>query len=433
MKKVYFVVLTATTLLLSSCVTSMKTATTMDIHPSVRNVTVADLDVAPERITYRMVPSKAIQRGGIENVKQAAENEALQKNGNADILVEPQFVYAIKNGRVKSIEVTGRPAYYTNFRSLPDTVWSNPYFNGLSPVAGSGKGLNLGNALGGLFGGKSSAEKEQSVKKVRNPYRSTGFHAYFDLYVGPTTNTGKAMFVDKHPGSRWYNGTGGYALTLGGQLDEQLFVGLGASALFAGSADDFYLDETEGALNRFFEKRWIKYSYTHIEGQDWREPEPVSDGTFIFDYDDTSEMIFVPIYANARYYFSPKKVSSFVDLKLGLSKEVSKKSIDGGIFFSPSVGIGLRRLHVTLSYVLQGATYSTRFKNEIDDFFGALNSCDSEQWEHRGYVSYYDGFSHKTVSGDKNTESEFLDALRYFRDNPSWFSHSLTLSVGLRF
>ena len=79
-------------ILLSSCDTLTKTAGTADIASAQYNATAADLKVA-DRISYTMEPSKAIQRGGMSNIKQAAENEALKKNGgNADILLEPQFV-----------------------------------------------------------------------------------------------------------------------------------------------------------------------------------------------------------------------------------------------------------------------------------------------------------------------------------------------------
>jgi hypothetical protein len=60
----------------------------------------------------------------------------LEKNGNADLLVEPQFVYSIKRTlfgkEVTSVTVTGRPAKYKNFRSLPDKVWTDEVFRGNS-------------------------------------------------------------------------------------------------------------------------------------------------------------------------------------------------------------------------------------------------------------------------------------------------------------
>lgn len=427
MKKVYFVVLTATTLLLSSCVTSMKTATTMDIHPSVRNVTVADLDVAPERITYRMVPSKAIQRGGIENVKQAAENEALQKNGNADILVEPQFVYSMKNGRVKSIEVTGRPAYYTNFRSLPDTVWSNPYFNGMAPVvAGSGKGVNLGNTLGSLFGGKSSAEKEQKTKKVRNPYRSTGFHAYFEGSLGYMFNGGRPDYFMPED---YDFSCGGWQFTLGAQLDEQFYVGVGVGCQWTHDEDDAYygyISSEEKALRGLLNSTWTKYSYERI-----KEPfETVEESSGEFNYfDRNEEQRFIPIYANARYYFSPKKISPFVDMKLGWSI-ADDSNLAGGFYLAPSIGIGIRRLHIALKYSLQSTGYSGKFKDQMDDFLNAVKSSDNESWERGSYVSYYDGRNNVI---DKYTTSEAVMAMEKLNSNTNWFVHYLSLSVGLRF
>jgi len=89
----------------------------------------------PQRISYTMTPSKAVRRGGLANVKQAAENEALEKKGgNADLLVEPEYVVEKTNyfffKKIKSITVSGRPAKYKNFHSLNDSVWCNPVFRG---------------------------------------------------------------------------------------------------------------------------------------------------------------------------------------------------------------------------------------------------------------------------------------------------------------
>lgn len=121
----------------ASCTTVTKTARTESVPYSMYNATVADLEVAPQRITYTMTPSKEIVKGGIANVKQAAINEALTANGNADMILEPQFVIAHKKGpfgffinKVTSITVTGRPATYKNFRSMSDDVWTDPVFRG---------------------------------------------------------------------------------------------------------------------------------------------------------------------------------------------------------------------------------------------------------------------------------------------------------------
>ena len=132
-------------LLFASCTTITKTATTEKLPAAFYNATVADLDVAPERIYYTMTPSKAIQRSGLGlgNVKQSAVNEALQKNGNADVLVEPEFVIVQKKRflaptKVLQITVSGRPAKYTGFHSLNDSVWCDPVFRGYKVVGKSG-------------------------------------------------------------------------------------------------------------------------------------------------------------------------------------------------------------------------------------------------------------------------------------------------------
>ena len=136
MKKIFLVA--AAVFTLASCTTTTKTARTESVPYSMYNATVADLQVAPARITYTMRPSKQINKGGIGNVKQAVIQEALTANGNADLLLEPQFVISHKKGpfgwlinKVTSITVTGRPAAYTNFRSMDDDVWTDPVFRGV--------------------------------------------------------------------------------------------------------------------------------------------------------------------------------------------------------------------------------------------------------------------------------------------------------------
>lgn len=131
MKKIFYVLGIA--LLATSCTTITKTAKTLDSPASLLSATVAELEVSPERISYTMQPSKNVQRGGLSNVKQAAEQEALAKYGNADVLVDAEYTIAQTNyyifGKdIESITVTGRPAKYKNFHSLNDSVWCNPVF-----------------------------------------------------------------------------------------------------------------------------------------------------------------------------------------------------------------------------------------------------------------------------------------------------------------
>ncbi len=126
--------------MLASCSKTFteKTARIEDAPYSMYNATVADLQVAPKRISYTLVPSKEIYNVGVENCKMAALNEALVANGSADLLLEPQYVISKKRsfwGKtiVTSVTVSGRPAFYTNFRSLNDSVWVNSVFRGTKP------------------------------------------------------------------------------------------------------------------------------------------------------------------------------------------------------------------------------------------------------------------------------------------------------------
>lgn len=132
MKKLF--IFAAVALAMASCTTMTKTARTESIPYAMYNANVADLEVG-SRISYTLSPNKSIRRGGVANCKKAAIQEALAANGNADLLVEPQFVIQKKDGifqhRVVSVTVSGRPAKYKNFRSLNDSVWTDPVFRGV--------------------------------------------------------------------------------------------------------------------------------------------------------------------------------------------------------------------------------------------------------------------------------------------------------------
>ena len=81
----------------------------------------ADLEVSPAKISHLFIPGKTIKNGGADNVVNCAVQEALELNGNADVLValEKQMKYNDK-GEVESVVVTGYPAKYVNFRSPGD-------------------------------------------------------------------------------------------------------------------------------------------------------------------------------------------------------------------------------------------------------------------------------------------------------------------------
>lgn len=132
MKK--FFIFATVALAMASCTTMTKTARTESIPYAMYNANVADLEVGP-RVSYTLTPDKSIRRGGDSNCKKAAIQAVLEANGNADLLVEPQFVIKKLNGifrhKITSITVSGRPAKYKNFRSLSDSVWTDPVFRGV--------------------------------------------------------------------------------------------------------------------------------------------------------------------------------------------------------------------------------------------------------------------------------------------------------------
>ena len=87
----------------------------------------ADLEVSPEKITYFMIPSKTVIMGGEENVIRTAVREALLANGNADVLIAPQYEIKIKGFTIE-VNVSGYPAKYKNIRSvgIDGNVNNNP-------------------------------------------------------------------------------------------------------------------------------------------------------------------------------------------------------------------------------------------------------------------------------------------------------------------
>lgn len=117
MKKIVFCL--ATALCLASCSTIRKTAKTMVVSTDLTSTNQVDLVVSPTKaILEDYVPTKGEKKGGMDNVKQCAISKLLKQNGNADVLVEPQFEYVIRKGDIKRITVTGYPATYKNFKSV---------------------------------------------------------------------------------------------------------------------------------------------------------------------------------------------------------------------------------------------------------------------------------------------------------------------------
>lgn len=115
MKKLLLFAAVAGALTLTSCGvirTSNYTATQRPVATEISSANVADLEVG-ERVTYRYTTTAEDRKAGIENCKRAAVWNLLKTNGNADIIVSPEFHY---DANYTFVEVTGRPAKYKNFR-----------------------------------------------------------------------------------------------------------------------------------------------------------------------------------------------------------------------------------------------------------------------------------------------------------------------------
>lgn len=105
--------------LLSSCSTISHTAHTAGVDTEVYSVTVADMDVSPQKaaktIEWKWTPLSTVS---IETQKENAEAELL-KDADADVVVEPQFTIHRRGlFRGGSVTVTGYPAKYSNFRTM---------------------------------------------------------------------------------------------------------------------------------------------------------------------------------------------------------------------------------------------------------------------------------------------------------------------------
>lgn len=122
MKKVFLVVAVAA-LAFTSCTTTMKTASSIEVANQLNSFTKADLEVSDTRITYTFRPEKKERRGGTQNVYNHAVAAALRANGGGDLLVAPQFETRIRTGlfggrKIKEVTVSGYPAKYKNFRTV---------------------------------------------------------------------------------------------------------------------------------------------------------------------------------------------------------------------------------------------------------------------------------------------------------------------------
>lgn len=119
MKKLMFLsVAVAITASISSCSFVPKadgyTATKVPVEVTLTSKNLVDLEVSPVKVSNMFVTTKFIRDGGLENCKNAAVQDLLKKNGNADVLVAPEYNY---DQDLNTITVSGYPAKYKNFRN----------------------------------------------------------------------------------------------------------------------------------------------------------------------------------------------------------------------------------------------------------------------------------------------------------------------------
>lgn len=133
MKKSSLFLLILVSVAITSCKIVDATANYKDPTTFLRNVTVADLDVSNERISFTFEPSVDVRRGGSQNVLKAAIREALRVNGGGDILVDLEYITVSKGflwarifglSSIHEVTVSGYPAKYKNFHSLDDSIWA---------------------------------------------------------------------------------------------------------------------------------------------------------------------------------------------------------------------------------------------------------------------------------------------------------------------
>ena len=130
MKKIIGII-ALSAIMLTSCQTLMQTSRNIETGSAITSITLADLNVSDKRESHTISHvTDAMQKGGEENVKRIAEAKILEA-ANADILVEPRYHVVKKRklfggAKITSITVSGRPANFTNFRAIEDSILFRP-------------------------------------------------------------------------------------------------------------------------------------------------------------------------------------------------------------------------------------------------------------------------------------------------------------------
>lgn len=118
MKRLFFALTCCTLLVFNSCTTITKTATTADVQTGIHQYpTVADLEVKSKvestktwnfRPFHIGEPSLGLAKGNLIA-------ETLKEN-DADVMLEPQFIFTRTSYGERCLVLTGFPAKFKNFR-----------------------------------------------------------------------------------------------------------------------------------------------------------------------------------------------------------------------------------------------------------------------------------------------------------------------------
>jgi len=111
----------------SSCeVQKTATVKTMDITNTgvIQKPVIVDLEIQQTKIKGTASGRVGKNDVGLEAIKNEAVKNALNASGNADVLIEPNFTIT-KDFSGTTVEVTGYPAKYKNFRNIEekDATW----------------------------------------------------------------------------------------------------------------------------------------------------------------------------------------------------------------------------------------------------------------------------------------------------------------------
>ena len=299
--------LAAATLLLSSCAAELRTSSTVRTQADTRAASVASLRVG-ERVTAEMEVPKSIRKGGWDNVRQAVEAKALEKAGNADVLLNPAYVVEKHRRKITKVAVSGRPAYYTDFHRLPDSVWTNPVFRaGFENAVNAPKLATGTEAIQALAKQSAKPREQKSTKKVvsaekelpfRKRVRRTGFSFKVDEGVGLTLNKAIEPMASWTVTDHESDVLSSVSLGFGGQFTPHFYAGVGAS--FVGIPD--------------------------------------------------AEYYMAPVYAEARYYFMKRNMSPFLNFRFGTSVPKNKCNKEIRPYVAGAVGYSVGRFDIGLMY-----------------------------------------------------------------------------------